>query len=451
MMTKPRIAVIGGGISATTFLRYLFSNSKKGSFKVSLFETGQIELIDHIRNLDVGLRDGVVERHAHTPWTGGFQSGYMLKMLGGKAMIGASHLCRFYPEDFMIDPSAVWPEEVRDLSKVYNEILGRNSWTFEPSELFNKLKHAVGDDSFRSMQMSCDSHNGKPLPKTAYSPVRDIFQLRAHHTKDLNLLTGNQVVSISKNSLAKDYTVTYVDLSTGKKYEQKADIIVVAANTIESTRILLNSPDIHVNENYLGKYLSEHGCQKWYFETKAIQGGPDEAFCALMPPKSSKSVDRFHVELKFSKEENGVRTVAMTGHTAMDSLKNNRIELSQSVDDMGIPKVEVSYKMSSDDAARIEAMETRLSEIVKKLEGSNLVAKPCEEGGSYHESCAIRMAENAKDGCVDTNGKIFGENGVFVLGSSVFPTIGVANPVLTMMALSARTGAFVAENYSDKN
>jgi len=203
MMTKPRIAVIGGGLSATTFLRYLFSNSKKGSFDVSLFETGQIELIDHIRNLDVGLRDGVVERHAHTPWTGGFQKGYMLKMLGGKAMIGASHLCRFYTEDFTIDPSAVWPEEVRDLSKVYDEILGRNSWTFEPSELFNKLKHAVGDDSFRSMQMSCDSHNGKPLPKTAYSPVRDIFQLRAHHTKDLNLLTGNQVVSISKSSSAK--------------------------------------------------------------------------------------------------------------------------------------------------------------------------------------------------------------------------------------------------------
>lgn len=203
MTTKPRIAVVGGGISATTFLRYLFSNSKKGAFDVSLFETGQIELIDHIRNLDVGLRDGVVEQHAHTPWTGGFQSGYMLKMLGGKAMIGASHLCRFYPEDFTLDLSAVWPEEVRDLSKVYDEILGRNSWTFDPPELFNKLKIAVGDDSFRSMQMSCDSHNDKPVPGTAYSPVRDIFRLRAHHAKDLDLLTGKQVASISKNSLAK--------------------------------------------------------------------------------------------------------------------------------------------------------------------------------------------------------------------------------------------------------
>lgn len=83
---------------------------------------------------------------------------------------------------------------------------------------------------------------------------------------------------------------------------------------------------------------------------------------------------------------------------------------------------------------------------VEELQGSQLIIKPSEEGGSYHESCAIRMAENAVDGCVDVHGKIFGEDGV-VLGSSIFPCIGVANPALTMMALSARTGMFVAENY----
>ncbi len=57
------------------------------------------------------------------------------------------------------------------------------------------------------------------------------------------------------------------------------------------------------------------------------------------------------------------------------------------------------------------------------------------------------MAENAERGCVDVYGKIFGEDGVFILGSSIFPYIGVANPALTMMALSARTGMFIAENY----
>lgn len=52
MKAKLKVAVIGGGLSATTFLRYLFSNREKGSFSISLFESGQVELIDHIRNLD---------------------------------------------------------------------------------------------------------------------------------------------------------------------------------------------------------------------------------------------------------------------------------------------------------------------------------------------------------------------------------------------------------------
>jgi len=447
MSTKLKVAVIGGGISATTFLRYLSSNRKKGSFSVYLFEAGQVELVDHIRNLDVSLRDEIVRRHAHTPWIGGFNKGYMLKMLGGKAMIGASHFCQFYPEDFHITSSAKWPKEVRDLSGVYAEILGRNSCTFEPPELFSKLKQVVGDDSFRSMQMSCDSHNDQPVLGTAYSPVRDIFRMRTHHTEDFNLLTDSHVISISKRSSSGSYVVTYLNQTTGKKFEKEVDIVIVAANTIESTRILLNSPDIHVNRKYLGKYLSEHGCQKWYIETESLQGSPNEEFCALMPPKSENSRDRFHIELKFSKEEAGVRKVAITGHTALDSLEHNRIELSHDVDDMGIPKVEVFYKMSPADTERIETMEVQLRKIIEKLQGRNLVIKPLEEGGSYHESCTIRMAKNSKDGCVDAYGKIFGEDGVFVLGSSIFPSIGVANPALTMMALSARTGKFIAENY----
>lgn len=447
MKAKLKVAVIGGGISATTFLRYLFSNRRKNSFSIYLFEAGQVELVDHIRNLDVSLRDDVVRRYSHTPWTGGFQKGYMLKMLGGKAMIGASHLCRFYPEDFLITSSAIWPKEVRDLSKVYSEILGRNSWAFEPPELFYKLKHATGDDSFKPMQMSCDSQNDRPVLGSSYSPVRDIFRMRAHNTENFNLLTGSQVISISKRSSSGSYIVTYLNLTTGERLEQEVDVVVVAANTIESTRILLNSPDIQVNRKYLGKYLSEHGCQKWYIETESLQGGPNEEFCALLPPKSENSRDRFHVELKFSKEKDDVRKVAITGHTAMDSLENNRIELSQALDNMGVPKVEVFYEMSSADAERIETMEIQLRKIVEKLRGRKLVIKPSEEGGSYHESCTIRMAENAKDGCVDVHGKIFGEDGIFVLGSSIFPCIGVANPALTMMALSARTGMFIAENY----
>lgn len=48
------------------------------------------------------------------------------------------------------------------------------------------------------------------------------------------------------------------------------------------------------------------------------------------------------------------------------------------------------------------------------------------------------MADAPHHGVVDKNCQVFGVNGLYVAGSSVFPTNGYANPTLTMVALSLR-------------
>jgi len=58
--------------------------------------------------------------------------------------------------------------------------------------------------------------------------------------------------------------------------------------------------------------------------------------------------------------------------------------------------------------------------------------------GSFHHMGTTRMHNSPREGVVDPDLKIHGLKNIYVLGSSVFPTCGWANPTLTIVALSVR-------------
>jgi choline dehydrogenase-like flavoprotein len=59
---------------------------------------------------------------------------------------------------------------------------------------------------------------------------------------------------------------------------------------------------------------------------------------------------------------------------------------------------------------------------------------------SRHHMGATRMSASPSEGVVDEHGRIHGVPNLFVAGSSVFPTSGIANPTLTLLALVLRLG-----------
>ena len=59
------------------------------------------------------------------------------------------------------------------------------------------------------------------------------------------------------------------------------------------------------------------------------------------------------------------------------------------------------------------------------------------EAGKHHCGTA-RMAADPKTGVVDANCRVHGMSNLYVAGSAVFPTIGYANPTLTIVALALR-------------
>ena len=56
-----------------------------------------------------------------------------------------------------------------------------------------------------------------------------------------------------------------------------------------------------------------------------------------------------------------------------------------------------------------------------------------------------RMSSDPSAGVVDENSRVHGVKNLFVVGSSVFPTSGYANPTLSLVALAVRLGRHLAE------
>ena len=55
-----------------------------------------------------------------------------------------------------------------------------------------------------------------------------------------------------------------------------------------------------------------------------------------------------------------------------------------------------------------------------------------------HHMGTTRMHDDPRQGVVDANCRVHDLANLYVAGSSVFPTGGVANPTLTMVALAIR-------------
>jgi len=60
--------------------------------------------------------------------------------------------------------------------------------------------------------------------------------------------------------------------------------------------------------------------------------------------------------------------------------------------------------------------------------------------GSYHHLGTTRMSDDPHRGVVDRHCRVHGVENLSIAGGSVFPTGGISNPTLTILALAIRLG-----------
>jgi choline dehydrogenase-like flavoprotein len=119
---------------------------------------------------------------------------------------------------------------------------------------------------------------------------------------------------------------------------------------------------------------------------------------------------------------------------------DNRLGLDAERDPLGVRRVRLRRRWRRADAERL----IRLRAVVARgLEDMGLGplaigALVPPDPNSHHHLGTTRMGPDPKTGVTDSHGQVFGTDNLFVVGGSLFPAAGYANPTLTAIALALR-------------
>ena len=144
--------------------------------------------------------------------------------------------------------------------------------------------------------------------------------------------------------------------------------------------------------------------------------------------------------------------LSLSSSWEQDAQISNKIILTNKMDDRGIPKTKLIYGLSKNSLNTAKEM---VNEIGKYFISNDLgrialaqeILEPEKfiSDAGYHHLGGTRTGYNERESVVDKNLKIFGTENFYVLGSSVFPSGGHANPTYTIIQLSLRLSNHLSE------
>lgn len=126
----------------------------------------------------------------------------------------------------------------------------------------------------------------------------------------------------------------------------------------------------------------------------------------------------------------------------------NRVMLSDQRDRIGRRRVCIEWQIAEADVENMRRVIQLFDQAVRQAGVGHLERafpdspaawRQALEGGKHHMG-TTRMHVSSRHGVVDENSRVHGTSNLFVVGSSVFPSGGYANPTLTIVALAARLG-----------
>jgi choline dehydrogenase-like flavoprotein len=129
----------------------------------------------------------------------------------------------------------------------------------------------------------------------------------------------------------------------------------------------------------------------------------------------------------------------------------SRVTLSRQRDRLGMPVPKVDWRLTELDRRTAEVIVAVVAEEFRRLGLGDVRAEPWLADGSwtrhvddsFHHMGTTRLGTDPKTSVVNADGQVHGVTGLFIAGSSVFPTAGYANPTLTIVALAIRLGDYL--------
>ncbi|GAA4964795.1 choline dehydrogenase-like flavoprotein [Nonomuraea thailandensis] len=284
-------------------------------------------------------------------------------------------------------------------------------------------------------------------------------------------VTASPVRALDGVTIACQHTVERVLLRDGRAagvravragdcdpVDIRADAVVLAAGTIENSRLVLRSRANGGTTRQRLTGLSDHIVQGF---TLTLPAGAADPAVALPAGHFVSPGDGGHrSNLFLGTEELASGSVRVEVSTMGEHLPNERSFVEHRRAPDGTTSVHVGAALAEADEALVAEQQQRLGDLWRSLGARyGLPATPLVFGGfgtwrplsgglvTYasalgtvnHEGCTIRLG----DGLTERH-EVEDVPGLYVLGPATFPRLGAANPSLTTLALSRRLAAILA-------
>jgi choline dehydrogenase-like flavoprotein len=177
---------------------------------------------------------------------------------------------------------------------------------------------------------------------------------------------------------------------------------------------------------------------------------PSAALGQLAKGTPRLAVDTWRVMARGLSPAPRPRRIYLEAFSEQTPSPDSRVFLSEGRDALGLRKICINWQLDPLTWRTFSVFATSVRDEFARLGlGTVTLADWAQPGASpgaqvvdsYHPAGTTRMGQSFADGVVDTNCQVFGVDGLYVIGASVFPTSGAANPVLTISALALRAAA----------
>lgn len=298
---------------------------------------------------------------------------------------------------------------------------------------------------------------------------------RAEATGLLDLRPNSHAAQITHDRHGRADAVLYID-ENGALQRQRAKLVAVAGNSIETPRLLLLSesslfPDGLANSSgQVGRNYLRHMTGSTYAQfTDPVNFHRGETMAGIIADESRHDTSRgfaggYYLETialgpaflaKFldpgawgrsftSFMDDYARTAGLWIVGEDLPQETNRVTLNRSVNDQhGLPVANVHFDDHPNDAAMREHAYTQTATLYEAVGATRTERTPPYP--STHNLGTSRMSARPEDGVVDKWGRAHDVPNLFISDGSVFTTGAAANPTLTIVALAIRQAEYIAD------
>lgn len=480
-------------------------------------------------------RNIVVDEKDH-PYTGTNYAWVRARCLGGKTNIWGRLALRLSDYDFKAKThdgyGEDWPISYKDIEPYYDRVdqyLGisgvKENLPYLPDSLFQRptrlasaevtlrtslkkmnrvltpyragvttdgLKHnkyrtrCFGRGACARRVGGCDIHAAFDSPTGLIYPAMDT----GHLTLRTNAI-AREILVDGKTGKAKG--VSFIDSETGRSYEALAKVVVVAASTLESARLLLLSKSsAHPNgignsSNHVGHNFCEHvmgpgvtGIVKERVgKPKTVDDGRPGGFYvprfrnitekhpnfiraygfegsagSQMFPGNAPDTPGFGAGYKRTVRDFSGAFISMGGFGEVLARYENHVDLDPvRKDKWGIPVTRFNYRFGDNEKKMCEDMANAAQEMFEAagFEILNVDRKVLTEGWSIHELGTARMGADKKTSVLNQFQQSHDVKNLFVVDGSSHVSASCQNPTWTIMALAWRSSDYLADEFGKGN